>query len=104
MPGRRPRLDWKRHYPLDAPYCVTGHTAFDGPVSARGNTLCIDTGCAYGGALTALRWPARTVLREPARRTYYPHADLRGAPYLIDAEAHALGPAAAALARGAHLG
>ncbi len=101
--GRHPRLDWRRHYPQDAPYCVFGHTAFDGPVNARGATLCVDTACAYGGALTALRWPTRTVVRVPAQRTYYEHVDLREAPKLLDPDALDLGPAAAALARGAHL-
>jgi protein phosphatase len=34
------------------------------------NTLCIDTGCAFGGKLTALRWPERETVSVPARATY----------------------------------
>ncbi len=34
------------------------------------NTLCIDTGCCFGGKLTALRWPEREVLSVAARRMY----------------------------------
>ncbi|MEO0605052.1 MAG: polynucleotide kinase-phosphatase, partial [Myxococcota bacterium] len=35
------------------------------------NTLCIDTGCVFGGKLTALRWPERELVSVPARSTYY---------------------------------
>lgn len=34
------------------------------------NTLCIDTGCVFGGRLTALRWPEREVVSVPALRMY----------------------------------
>ena len=101
--GRRPRLDWTTAYPASAPPVVHGHTAFNGPARWRGRTLCIDTGCAYGGALTALRWPARTLLREPARRTYFHHLDLRPRPYLVDPRAEDLGAEMIALAEGARL-
>ena len=36
-----------------------------------GNTICIDTGCVFGGALTALRWPERETVSVKAERTYY---------------------------------
>jgi protein phosphatase len=36
------------------------------------NTLCLDTGCCFGGALTAVRYPEREQLRVPARRVYHP--------------------------------
>ena len=39
------------------------------------NTLCIDTGCVFGGKLTALRWPERELVDVSAselRRTYPP--------------------------------
>jgi protein phosphatase len=34
------------------------------------NTMNVDTGCVFGGKLTALRWPEREVVSVPARRTY----------------------------------
>jgi protein phosphatase len=49
---------------------VYGHT----PVPEAewvNNTLCIDTGCVFGGKLTALRWPEREVVAVGARRAYY---------------------------------
>jgi Calcineurin-like phosphoesterase len=53
-----------------------GHT----PVAEVGwvnNTLCIDTGCCFGGRLTALRWPEREIVSVPARATYVQ----RGRPF-----------------------
>lgn len=34
------------------------------------NTICIDTGCVFGGRLTALRWPERELVSVPAQRVY----------------------------------
>ncbi len=34
-------------------------------------TLCIDTGCVFGGKLTALRYPEMDLVAVPAARTYY---------------------------------
>jgi protein phosphatase len=34
------------------------------------NTLCIDTGCVFGGKLTALRYPEMELVSEPARKVY----------------------------------
>jgi len=49
---------------------VYGHTPTD--VAAWvGETLCLDTGCVYGGALTALRYPERELVAVPARRCHY---------------------------------
>ena len=36
------------------------------------NTLCIDTGCCFGGKLTALRWPERRLVSVDAADTYTP--------------------------------
>ena len=49
---------------------VYGHT----PVAEaewQNNTINIDTGCVFGGRLTALRWPERELVSVAASRTYY---------------------------------
>jgi protein phosphatase len=35
------------------------------------NTICIDTGCVFGGKLTALRYPERELIAVAARQVYY---------------------------------
>jgi len=40
-------------------------------VQAINNTWCIDTGCCFGGALTALRWPERELASVPARKVWF---------------------------------
>jgi polynucleotide kinase-phosphatase len=62
------RRDWARDY-RGAASVVYGHT----PVTeARwvNRTICIDTGCVFGGRLTALRWPERQLVSVPAARTW----------------------------------
>lgn len=62
------RADWAADYRGTASV-VYGHT----PVyEARwlNNTINIDTGCVFGGKLTALRWPERELMSVPARETY----------------------------------
>ncbi|QQP89858.1 polynucleotide kinase-phosphatase [Skermanella sp. TT6] len=62
------RHDWARDY-RGAASVVYGHT----PVAeARwvNRTICIDTGCVFGGRLTALRWPERQLVSVPAARTW----------------------------------
>ncbi|MBX3119404.1 MAG: polynucleotide kinase-phosphatase [Fimbriimonadaceae bacterium] len=48
---------------------VYGHT----PVPMAewlNNTICLDTGCVFGGKLTALRYPEMTLIDVPAKETY----------------------------------
>ncbi|HEY2589635.1 MAG TPA: AAA family ATPase, partial [Tepidisphaeraceae bacterium] len=62
------RHNWAAEYRGPATI-VYGHT----PVPQAdwlNNTINIDTGCAFGGALTALRWPERELISVPALRTY----------------------------------
>ena len=62
------RLDWAADYRGRAAV-VYGHT----PVRRAewvNETLCIDTGCAFGGRLTALRWPERELVSVPAKKAY----------------------------------
>jgi protein phosphatase len=73
------RHDWAADYRGRA-VVVYGHT----PVPRAewfNNTLCLDTGCVFGGALTALRYPERELVSAPALRTYYkPLRPLEPAP------------------------
>lgn len=48
---------------------VYGHTPV--PVADWvNNTICIDTGCCFGNALSALRWPEREIVSVAAERVY----------------------------------
>lgn len=63
------RLDWAIHYRGQATV-VHGHV----PVLEaewHNNTLDIDTGCCFGGKLTALRWPERELVSIAAARVYW---------------------------------
>ncbi|MBM7067245.1 polynucleotide kinase-phosphatase [Actibacterium sp. 188UL27-1] len=61
------RLEWARDY-RGAADVVYGHTPM-AEAEWLNNTFCIDTGCVFGGKLTALRWPEReTVAVTPARQ------------------------------------
>jgi protein phosphatase len=62
------RLDWAAAYRGRA-MVVYGHT----PTPAAewvNNTICIDTGCVFGGRLTALRYPERELIEVPAMRVH----------------------------------
>lgn len=62
------RVDWAARYTGPA-LVAYGHT----PVLAprwKHDTVDLDTGCVFGGALTALRWPERETVSVPARRQY----------------------------------
>jgi protein phosphatase len=62
------RYPWASEYRGRATV-VYGHT----PVPEAewlNNTICIDTGCVYGGKLTALRWPERELVQVQAKQVY----------------------------------
>jgi protein phosphatase len=62
------RYHWAAGY-QGATAILYGHT----PVPEAewvNNTLCVDTGCCFGGKLTALRWPEREVVSVRSLMTY----------------------------------
>ena len=63
------RSDWAADYKGNAKV-VYGHTPVVEANWVNG-TLCIDTGCVFGGKLTALRYPELDLVEVPAARTYY---------------------------------
>jgi protein phosphatase len=62
------RYNWAAEYRGKA-MVVYGHTPVPEP-SWLNNTINIDTGCVYGGALTALRYPERESVSVPAKQIY----------------------------------
>jgi protein phosphatase len=66
--GLPERLDWARSYRGKA-LVVYGHTPFVDPRWLN-HTVNIDTGCCFGGRLTALRYPEQETVSVPARATY----------------------------------
>jgi len=63
------RYPWAEDYRGQATV-VYGHTPVPDPVWVN-NTICIDTGCVFGGRLTALRWPERELVAVDAAHEYY---------------------------------
>ena len=67
--GLPERLNWAEEYRGTATV-VYGHTPVPEPHWIN-RTINVDTGCVYGGRLTALRYPERELVSVPAHRTYY---------------------------------
>jgi protein phosphatase len=63
------RYNWSSDYRGKA-LVVYGHTPTPDPLWLN-NTVNIDTGCVFGGRLTALRYPERETVTVPAKATYY---------------------------------
>ena len=62
------RYNWAEQYRGTADV-VYGHTPVPAPEWLN-HTLNIDTGCVFGGSLTALRWPEREIVSVPALTMY----------------------------------
>lgn len=69
-PGQPERVEWPVTYQGRA-LVIYGHTP-SGEARRRGNTLCIDQGCVFGGKLTAYRYPEGELVQIRAKDTYYP--------------------------------
>ncbi len=63
------RLNWAAEYRGKA-MVVYGHTPVPEPEWVN-RTINIDTGCVFGGKLTALRYPEKELVSIPALKTYY---------------------------------
>jgi protein phosphatase len=63
------RYNWAAEYRGRA-MVVYGHTPVP-EAEWQNRTICIDTGCVFGGSLTALRYPERELVQVKAKRTYY---------------------------------
>ncbi len=72
------RYNWAAEY-RGAAMVVYGHTPVPEPEWLN-RTINIDTGCVFGGALTALRYPERELVSVPALHTYSESAR----PFLAD--------------------
>ena len=79
------RLDWAQEY-RGAAAVVYGHVPTASATWVN-NTICLDTGCVFGGRLTALRYPERTLVGVEAHRTWY------APPRPLAAEPERTGPA-----------
>ncbi len=62
------RLNWAANYRARASV-IYGHTPTLTPEWVN-RCICIDTGCVFGGALTALRYPEQELVSVPAARAY----------------------------------
>jgi protein phosphatase len=63
------RYPWAEDYRGRA-MVLYGHTPVPETVWVN-NTLCLDTGCVFGGRLTALRYPEKEIVSVPAERVWY---------------------------------
>lgn len=63
------RYPWADDY-RGAAAVVYGHTPVPEATWVN-NTICVDTGCVFGGQLTALRWPTRELVSVPAEKVHY---------------------------------
>ena len=66
--GLAVRYNWAAEYRGQA-HVVYGHTPVPEPEWLN-RTINVDTGCVFGGRLTALRWPEKELVSVPAAATY----------------------------------
>ncbi|HEX5190323.1 MAG TPA: polynucleotide kinase-phosphatase [Streptosporangiaceae bacterium] len=89
------RYPWANDYRGSA-MVLYGHTPVPTAEWVNG-TMCLDTGCVFGGSLTALRYPERELVSVPAARVYYePARPLHEPARPLSLNADATAPARAA--------
>jgi hypothetical protein len=64
------RYNWAERDSIAETFVVYGHIPVPTPTFVN-QSACIDTGCCFGGALSALQWPERTTVSVKARTVYY---------------------------------
>jgi protein phosphatase len=87
--GLQVRYNWAADY-RGAAIVVYGHTPIPEPEWLN-RTINIDTGCVFGGKLSALRYPEKELISVPAQQTYYEPAKPfiePAAPQLTAQQAH----------------
>lgn len=67
--GLPQRHDWAQEYRGQASV-VYGHVPTTNPQWLN-NTICVDTGCVYGGQLTAVRYPEKDLVQVQAHAVHY---------------------------------
>ncbi len=94
LPVRQP---WAEDY-RGAATVVYGHTPTTSPEWVN-RTICVDTGCVFGGRLTAVRYPERDLVSVPAAQVYADPVRPLAAPRAPEgsAEAAARDPAVLAI-------
>lgn len=63
------RGNWAADYEGE-PWIIYGHVPVSEPYF-KNQTVCIDTGCVFGGSLTAWRYPEEELVSVPAAMVYY---------------------------------
>ena len=78
--GRVQRIyDWVAGWGGGAATVIFGHDVVGREVVKLGdsqNVWAIDTGCAFGGRLTCVRWPEREIVQVDAHRRYADHPNI----------------------------
>lgn len=65
------RRDWAQEYTNQKSFIVYGHTPVHEPRLVN-HTINIDTGCVFGGTLTAFRYPEKETVSVPSKQPFVP--------------------------------
>ncbi|WNF35726.1 bis(5'-nucleosyl)-tetraphosphatase PrpE [Bacillaceae bacterium IKA-2] len=69
--GSPVRRDWAQEYTNQQSFIVYGHTPVHEPRLVN-HTINIDTGCVFGGSLTAFRYPEKETVAVPSKQAFVP--------------------------------